>query len=133
MSNDIIQSGGNGDLIHVLKGAGEMAPIKPFSNDIELLKIHVAGTTHVENIREIEPTLTAETKLRFFREPSNEYDSHAIAIHTEAGQRIGYIPQVKNEILSKLLDGGKLVYGMVKDKHWEGNWLKIDVSVFLGE
>lgn len=41
--------------------------------------------------------------LELVREPANEYDSFAIALHFNK-QKIGYVPAESNEVLSKLLD-----------------------------
>lgn len=43
----------------------------------------------------------------------NEYDERTIAIKNENGDKLGYIPRDKNEILSRLMDAGKLLYGEV--------------------
>lgn len=43
--------------------------------------------------------------LELVREPENEFDECAIALHFNS-EKIGYIPAESNEILSRLLDGG---------------------------
>lgn len=127
---DIIPNSSN-ELIQRIKGQYEVG--KPFQQDIRLLTIQVAGTSYVENIGEIEPMLDERTRVHFFREPDNPHDRRAIVIKTENGQKIGYVPRAKNEILSNLMDGGKLLYGVIQDKEWQDSWLRITVSVFLGE
>jgi hypothetical protein len=104
---------------------------RPFSQQIFLVDVHIAGTTHVDNIDEIEPTLTIGKKLVFFREPGNKYDDHAIAVKDKNGNKLGYIPKDKNEILSRLMDAGKLLYGIIQTKEKLGDWLKISMQVFL--
>jgi hypothetical protein len=36
-------------------------------------------------------------------------------------------------IVASLMDAGKWFYGKVLDKTWEGNWLKIDIEIYLKE
>ena len=47
------------------------------------------------------------------------------------GQKLGYVPQEKNEVLSNLMDAGKLLFGKLNEKTWVDNWLKLDVQVYL--
>ena len=35
-------------------------------------------------------------------------------------------PRAKNEALARLMDAGKLLFGRLEDKEWQGEWLKID-------
>lgn len=128
--NDLIRHSG-GELIKLIKGEHDVG--KPFQHDILLLTIQVAGTSYLNNIREIEPSLDEQTRVRFFREPDNPYDRRAIVIRTDAGQKIGYVPRAKNEILSNLMDGGKLLYGIIRQKEWQDSWLRIVLNVYLNE
>ncbi|SCD20028.1 hypothetical protein PSM36_1204 [Proteiniphilum saccharofermentans] len=36
-------------------------------------------------------------------------------------------------MLARLMDAGKWFYAKVKNKEWEGNWLKIDMEIYLKE
>lgn len=110
---------------------GDLDIKKPFASTIYLVDAHIAGTTHIKNMEELEPRLTPGTKLRFFREPDNAYDPLAIAVQDEQGNKLGYIPRGKNEILSRLMDGGKLLYGTVYGKETLGTWVRITIQVFL--
>lgn len=83
---------------------------KPFERDIFLLDTHVAGTTHIEGIDELEPYLKSGDRLNLFREPDNPYDEFAILIKTMDGVKIGYIPQKDNIIFARLMDAGKLFW-----------------------
>ncbi len=57
----------------------------------------------------------------------------AIRIHDEKGHKLGYVPQAKNEILARLMDAGKLVFGKLVEKHWHEEWLKLEIKVFMRE
>ena len=103
----------------------------PFITEIQLIKCYVAGTTFREDIDEIEPELQKDDLLAFKREPDNDHDKLAIAIYDKRERRIGYIPQRKNEILARLMDAGKIVFGKIEKKKWRDDWLKIKIKVYM--
>ena len=103
----------------------------PFITEIQLMECYVAGTTFREDIDEIEPELQKDDLLVLKREPDNEHDKLAIAIYDKGERRIGYIPQRKNEILARLMDAGKIVFGKIEKKKWRGDWLKIKIKVYM--
>ena len=103
---------------------------KPFVQEVELLNCHVAGTTFLD-LDDIEFKLTKNQILMLKREPKNKNDDKAILILTEDGQKLGYVPKEKNEVLSNLMDAGKLLFGRLDKKKWVDMWLKLDIQVFL--
>ena len=103
---------------------------KPFVQEVELLNCNIAGTTFID-LKDIEPNLKKNQLLVLKREPKNEYDDKAILILTEDGQKLGYVPQERNEILSRLMDAGKLLFGRLDEKNWVGRWLRLDIQVYL--
>ena len=103
---------------------------KPFVREVELLNCNIAGTTFLD-LDEIEPELKKYQLLMLIREPKNENDDKAILILTEDGQKLGYVPKKQNEVLSNLMDAGKLLFGRLNEKTWVDTWLKLDVQVFL--
>ena len=103
---------------------------KPFVREVELLNCNIAGTTFLD-LNEIEPELKKHQLLMLKREPKNKDDDKAILILTEDGQKLGYVPKKKNEVLSNLMDAGKLLFGRLNEKTWVDTWLKLDVQVFL--
>lgn len=67
--------GKGGSLIKLLHGKGGNLPLpRPFERDIFLFDTHVAGTSHVEGMEELEPHLKVGERLDFFREPDNPHD-----------------------------------------------------------
>ncbi|MBQ3552035.1 MAG: HIRAN domain-containing protein [Clostridia bacterium] len=132
--SDIVKSEGQGGLIGLLHSShGGLTIPQPFEKDIFLFDTHVAGTTHIEGIEELEPQLKIDEKLSFFREPDNPYDKQAIVIKTEHGVKIGYVPQADNIIFARLMDAGKLLFGRISKKDKKGKWVKINIKVFLHE
>ena len=122
-----------GNIATVLHGQHGLDIGKPFAKQIYLVDAHIAGTTHVDNINEIEPRLEVGKRLKFLREPDNKYDKQAIVVKDEDNHKIGYVPKDKNEILSRLMDAGKLVYGTIREKEYIGDWLKITMQVYLDD
>ena len=103
---------------------------KPFVREVELLNCNIAGTTFLD-LDEIEPGLREHQLLMLKREPKNNNDDKAILILTEDGQKLGYVPKEKNEVLSNLMDAGKLLFGRLDEKSWMGTWLRLDIQVYL--
>jgi len=100
-------------------------------NEILSMECIVAGTTFIKDLSKIEKMLSEEQFLDLKREPDNKFDNFAIAICSSSGEKIGYIPREKNEMLARLMDAGKWFYGKVQKKSWEGNWLRIDIEIYM--
>lgn len=131
--NDLMKSEKH-TFIGLLHGNGGSVVLpKPFERDIFLFDTHVAGTSHVEGIEELEPHLNVDDKLNFFREPDNPYDARAILVMNAHGVKIGYVPKTDNAIFSRLMDAGKLLFARIAHKEKAGHWLKISIKVFLHE
>ena len=103
---------------------------KPFVQEVELLSCHIAGTTFLD-LDYIEPKLIKSQLLILKREPKNKNDDKAILILTVEGEKLGYVPREKNEVLSNLMDAGKLLFGRLNDKSWIDTWLRLDIQVFF--
>jgi hypothetical protein len=86
-----------------------------------------------KGIDELEPFLNIDDKLEFFREPDNTYDPKAIVIKTTDGVKIGYVPEKDNVIFARLMDAGKLLFGRITSKKFEGKWLRMNIKIFLNE
>lgn len=122
------------DIIGFIQKGGN---VKPFLKDIFLITVHVAGLDYIDNIDEIFPKIKVGDKLGLFREASNEYDKHAILVKYH-GEKIGYVPKKDNYVLSKLMDGGKHLYGVVDsigvDEVYENHKFKfINLKIFLND
>lgn len=44
---------------------------------------------------------------------------------------MGYIPRAKNEVLARLMDAGKLVFGKIEGLEKFNKWLKISIRVYM--
>ena len=114
-----------------LYGAGGVP--MPFVQEIFLLECEVAGTGFVKGIEKRAETLTAGAVVSLVREAENKYDALAIRIDTAAGGKLGYIPRKKNEVLARLLDGGKMLYGKVVSVEFSdySSWVDITVKIYM--
>ena len=106
---------------------------QPFSRDIFLFDSYVAGTSHIVGIEELEPFLHEGDKLQFFREPDNPHDGQAIVIKNDDGVKIGYVPQADNLVFSRLMDAGKVLFGVISSKKMRGSWLDMKIKIYLHE
>ena len=117
----------NPTLLAALSKGGITVSVMP--KDILVLETIVAGTSF-RKLKEVEPQLNTQVKLSLKRETDNEFDNFAIALYFEKN-KIGYIPKTSNEVIARLLDAGKAFYATIEAKEWEGNWLRIEIKVYL--
>lgn len=91
---------------------------KPKEQRILVLKTGIAGLQfHIENEEEQAAlnAITPGTELMLFREPENEHDEWAIAVHLTEDDKLGFISRFKNETIARLMDAGKKFIGVVDD------------------
>lgn len=132
MAEELIKLDQWGSIAKLNNGGGI---IMPFVQELFLLECEIAGTGFVKNIEEKAKALTTETVVSLVREADNKYDKFAIRIDNAAGRKLGYIPRKKNEVLARLLDGGKLLYGKVAAVEFSdySNWVDITVKIYMKE
>ncbi|QXE20677.1 HIRAN domain-containing protein [Clostridium sp. 001] len=102
----------------------------PYTNEIFLLNIWIAGLNYYE-AHSIEDELNVEDKLLLKRESKNQYDNLAIEIYDAKNRKLGYVPKAKNEVISRLMDGGKLLYGIITEIEYE--YLEISADIFMSD
>lgn len=91
---------------------------RPKEQRILVLKTGIAGLQfNIENEAEQEAlnAITPGTELMLFREPENEHDEWAIAVHLTEEDKLGFISRFKNETIARLMDAGKKFIGVVDD------------------
>ena len=130
MSKELIQSG-SGGLIRTLHAA--LQTPAPYSEDILLLTTLVAGTTHTAGLEELEPFLRPGERLILSRMPENPSDPNAIKVYTRERVKLGYVPRRDNQILARLMDAGKLLYAVIREKQRQENWLRIGIDIYMTE
>lgn len=124
-----------GTLFAALHGeAGSLGVPKPFADPILLVEdSHVAGTSHVPKMRELTEGLSEGDRLRFERDQANRYDRWAIRVFDGHGRRLGYVPTDNNQVLARLMDGGKHLYALVTGVEQRGTWTRIGMDVYLDD
>jgi hypothetical protein len=125
------------DFIHRLLALGGLSFIA--GNNIKtkqyrkfyLLQCFVRGFQYYEGPSWISQMREGEL-LELVREPDNEYDPAAIALHWH-NRKIGFIPAEENEMLSKLLDIGlpALIAEISFLEPQAASWEKVFISVYL--
>ena len=127
MGKHILRKGGVAGLLQ--RQNGEL-PL-PFGREIFLLQTHIAGTSHVKNIKKLAEALQPGERLDLFREPENPYDALAVLVKNKKGQKLGYLPQKQNAIFARLMDAGKQLYAEMDHQRTIDGWIKIDIRVYL--
>jgi hypothetical protein len=104
--------------------------LQPFAREILLLECHVSGTFYKE-LKNVEPSLVQGAMLVLQREPANAHDNLAIRVCDSEGRQLGYIPRITNAPLARLMDAGKQLFARLEAKSWHGDWLKINIGVYM--
>lgn len=130
MADDLIKLDKWNDIAKLNKGGGL---VMPFVQELFLLECEIAGTGFVKDIEKEAQSLPTGTVVSLVREANNKYDDLAIRIDNAAGKKLGYVPRRKNEILARLLDGGKILYGKVVNVEFAefSNWVTITVKIYM--
>jgi hypothetical protein len=120
-------------MIEILRAIqdGKNVP-KPFEQEIFLLKTHIAGIYYYE-AKKVSENLKERDYLIFQREAENKYDKLAIKILDLDKNKLGYLPREKNEIISRLMDSGKILYGVIDKKEVTEDYINISIKIFLKE
>lgn len=119
----------------------------PFEQDIFLYGTEIAGTSYRENIGELYERIQEGDLVTLIREPENPYDEFAIRIDVDAdgtpgynpavtdlsdrSQMLGYVPRAYNKVFARLMDAGKLLYGVIRHKERNGGYHRIVVKIYL--
>lgn len=99
------------------------------AESIEILRCEIAGTGHHCD-DDTGHRLARTPVLALVREPENEHDPDAIAVHLD-GRKVGYIPRRHNAVLAKMIDAGKRLRARVEQvmDPEAGPWLDVQVVV----
>ena len=103
---------------------------KPFSKDALVLKTYIAGTNY-SDAKKIADSIKEGNYLIFQREATNPHDNMAIKIMDLDKNKLGYVPKAKNEVISNLMDAGKTIFGIIDKKQWSGDYLNLEISIYL--
>ena len=118
------------EILRALQNGGSLP--KPFSRDTLVLKTYIAGT-HYSEAKKIVDSIKEGNYLVFQRESTNPHDNMAIKIMDLDKNKLGYVPKAKNEVISNLMDAGKTIFGIIDKKEWSGDYLNLEISIYLKE
>ena len=69
------------------------------------------------------------------REPKNGHDELAILVKDEKKHKLGYIPRSDNHVMARLMDAGKLLYGIITElrgpEYDQFPWRAITIAVYM--
>ena len=99
------------ELLALFAGSDSTNALAPFTREVFLLDITVAGTGFCDKINEVFPQLQIDTVLKMQRDPKNQYDENA-----------------------RLMDAGKAFFCRVTNLGSDkGSWKQIDCKIFMVE
>lgn len=93
---------------------------------------HVAGTAYYD-AEAAADRLRPGQILALRREPENRFDALAIEVFGPEGHKLGYMPRGRNEMPARLMDAGKRLSARAESVTQRGNWLNIQVSLYLDD
>ena len=74
-------------------------------------------------------------RITLLREPQNEHDELAILVKDEKKHKLGYIPRSDNHVMARLMDAGKLLYGIITELRGPEDdqfpWRAITIAVYM--
>ena len=106
----------------------------PFEREVLLFQgVGVAGTRSIFNIDEVFSSLHPGAKVTFLREPDNLNDKWAVKVMDEKNRQIGYLAADCEEVVARLMDAGKALFGKVENAEIRGNWHLIELEVYLDD
>ncbi len=105
----------------------------PFQNKIVLFEdARIAGTSNFHGAKSLAISLELNSELKLEREQGNLADRWAIKVLAE-GKVIGFVSADCNEILARLMDGGKALSARLVSKNVEKNLVKLRMEVSLDD
>ena len=104
--------------------------IKPLTREIHLFDSFIAGTSHLKDPDILKKAAVGDT-LTLRRESDNRFDSNAIMILNDEGEKYGYVPEKDNRIFSRLMDAGKLLVAKISNIQPKGSFTMISIGIYL--
>ena len=101
-------------------------PLSYAHTDKELVHTYIAGTQFHE-LSGVADFLKPGDLLQLARETDNAYDANAIAVATQAGYMLGYVPRSENAVLANLIDAEERLYAILESPTVEMERPKITI------
>ncbi len=118
-----------GELVNVIDQHDLSSIIKPLVKEIYLFDTFIAGTLQLKDKSPLEGIREGD-KLNLQRE-EDKFDSNAIALFNEKGQKLGYIPEKDDMVFARLMDAGKLLVGKIAKINSMKSFKQIAIGIYL--
>lgn len=134
-STDLALPEGAGALIAALRqGGGTLDIPAPLSEPILIMeRARVASTQFVEDIDEVCEGLREGERLTFVRDSANLASRWSVRVVDARGRDVGRFPADGVEIVARLMDGGKNLFGRVASVSVVGRRHRVEMEVFLDD
>ena len=93
----------------------------------------VAGTRHVAGVSDLACSYQPGERFVFERDRDNLYDAWAVRVLDGRRNRLGFVSCECNEVVARLMDGGKHVFGVFEGVEQVENWTRIEMGVYLDD
>ena len=107
---------------------------EPFSAPLLLVEdTRVAAVERTPGAAKAAQEILVGDELSFIRQPEHADSCWAIRVTNRQGNVVGYVARDVEEILARLMDGGKRVYGKVTDVSLHGQHTNVRMEVYLDD
>jgi hypothetical protein len=105
----------------------------PFEKTVFLTECHLAGTADITDMLVRTQGVDMGSPLVLKRSTGDAQDAQAVAVQTEGGVLVGYVPRRYSAVMARLMDAGKALSAKVTEKTLEGHWLDLAIAIDMKE
>ena len=93
----------------------------------------IAGTRHIADIEQLAGGYRPQARFTLERDRGNLFDDWAVRVLDEDRNQLGYVSCECNEVVARLIDGGKRVSARFRGLSQRGRWTRIEMGVYLDD
>jgi len=112
------------------KTATQQRMQKIMTKKMQVTTCEIAGAQYAGSAKQVMALEYAET-VNLVAEKDNRYDSNAVRIENQAGEKLGYVPKGCNGTVSRMLAEGAKIWGEVIQKDKDANHLRSVVQIAI--
>lgn len=105
----------------------------PFEKTVFLTECHLAGTADITDMLVRTQGVDMGSPLVLKRSAGDAQDAKAVAVQTEGGVLVGYVPRRYSAVMARLMDAGKALSAKVTEKTLVDHWLDLVVAIDMKE
>lgn len=105
----------------------------PFEKTVFLTECHLAGTADITDMLVRTQGVDMGSPLVLKRSTGDVQDAQAVAVQTEGGVLVGYVPRRYSAVMARLMDAGKSLSAKVTEKTLVDHWLDLVVAINMKE